>query len=494
MFRHLRFLRTGRQRGGRDVDLRTGHRGQDLGRRRLACEPLESRRLLSVSLGGNGDGLLDAPPVVTDVIVRGSDWTDDFLDSLDADGLGHPTAARQGYRIPDGAGQLDSLPWANIDTIVIAFSEDVRVEPADLGLYGVATADYLADVALTPGSFEYDGVHWIATWTLPEPIGADRLAIRLDAQVGGVSDTAGNLLDGEWVNGAGPGSSGDGMMGGDFIFGVNVLPGDGNQDGVVHLADAAAVRAKNLSSPGDGDYSPWFDLDGNAVVDSADAGIVRAGLLDRLTDDQPCVPPRDNTCPVLDGTSADDMLEIVAIDGDSIAYSLNGGPTMTLDGIVSFQFDGGDGDDRVTVYFEPGASLPEGGFWLNGQGNTPSGMDVLEVVGGQFETALYNYVSPNDGAITYSDNDAVSKIIYTGLEPIVTSATATDLTFEFTAGTEIITLSDDLVPGDGFSRISSTLGESVVFRQSDRLADHRNQHLRRNRDGPDPSGRPRLAL
>ena len=283
MFRHLRFFRTARQRVGHFVDSGTRHRGRDLGQRRLACEPLESRRLLSVSLGGDGEGLPDVPPVVTDVIVRGSDWNDAFLDFLDADGLGHPTVARQGYRIPDGAGQLDPLPWANIDTISVAFSEDVRVEPGDLGLYGVATADYLAEAGLTPESFEYDSVQWVATWKLPEPIGVDRLKIRLDGQVGGVSDGAGNLLDGEWEDGGGEDSSGDGMMGGDFVFGVNVLPGDGNQDGIVHLADAMAVRAKNLSSPGDGNYAPSFDLDGNAVVDATDATIVRAGLLDRLS-------------------------------------------------------------------------------------------------------------------------------------------------------------------------------------------------------------------
>ena len=55
-----------------------------------------------------------------------------------------------------------------------------------MGLYGVDVANYATD------TFEYDSVHHVATWTLQQPIGADRLMIRLDGHLGGVTDIAGN--------------------------------------------------------------------------------------------------------------------------------------------------------------------------------------------------------------------------------------------------------------------------------------------------------------
>ena len=70
--------------------------------------------------------------------MRGTSWESDFLDWLDAEGLGHPEALvdpayeRLGYRLPEGVSQLDPLPWHNVNKIVVQFSEGVNVEQGDL--------------------------------------------------------------------------------------------------------------------------------------------------------------------------------------------------------------------------------------------------------------------------------------------------------------------------------------------------------------------------
>ena len=122
-------------------------------------------------------------PAVESVLVKGTTWTDAFLDYLDAEGLGHPDVARLGYRVPTGAAQLDSLPWGNIDTITIVFDEDVVVAREDLTLAGINVAEYAV------AEFSYDAATHAATWTLAQRIDTDRVSIALADTV---QDRAGN--------------------------------------------------------------------------------------------------------------------------------------------------------------------------------------------------------------------------------------------------------------------------------------------------------------
>ncbi len=91
------------------------------------------------------------PPVVTNVLVRGSTWTSSF-------------ASYAGYSIPVGSGaQLVTLPWGNIDQIKVVFSKDVVIDSADLLLSGVNTKAY----NFSGGTFSYDSSTFTATWTFP---------------------------------------------------------------------------------------------------------------------------------------------------------------------------------------------------------------------------------------------------------------------------------------------------------------------------------------
>ncbi len=167
-------------------------------------------------------------PEVVNVSVSGSTWTSSSLAG--------------GYSIPVGCGaQLLVLPAANIDQIKVTFSENVIVDPSDLLLTGVNTPSY----NVSGGTFSYDSTTFTATWTLPQPIGPDKLMLTLNADGSDpIRDLAGHCLDGEWTNpasttdtGGSAYPSGSGMAGGDFHFRLNVLPGDAGQDGVVGLAD-----------------------------------------------------------------------------------------------------------------------------------------------------------------------------------------------------------------------------------------------------------------
>ena len=210
------------------------------------------------------------PPTVTQLLVKGGNWTDAFLDHLDAQGLGHPTVARLGYRVPAGTNQLDALPWSNIDTITIVFSDDVLVEANDLTLHGTNISTYDA------AAFSYDPATRTATWTFAEPLDTDRLSITLADTVRNVVDSE---LDGEWTNTVSAFPSGDGVAGGAFRFLFNILPGDVTGNGDVDIADASGM-AVNWGSGG----SRWMraDFNGDGQVDSSDAAVLTAHRGTRL--------------------------------------------------------------------------------------------------------------------------------------------------------------------------------------------------------------------
>jgi hypothetical protein len=201
-------------------------------------------------------------PEVTAVYVRGTTWSGGLLNSLAAVGKGD---ARYGYRIPTWLNQLRTLPWSNLNQISITFNEDVSVTEASLMLAGVNAGD------LNIAQFSYDPETHTATWTLAKALGTDAVQVSLAA--GGadaVRDDSGNALDGEWSDGASA-VSGDGVAGGDFTFGIRVLPGDTNGDNVVNFADFVAL-SNHYGMPNAG--TRGGDLDGDGMTSFSDFVVV----------------------------------------------------------------------------------------------------------------------------------------------------------------------------------------------------------------------------
>ena len=260
------------------------HRSPTHRQRRLIVESLECRRLLAVTTalaastatvgessfaGASVAALLAAKtdvtaPQIVSVKISSQAWQSSYLERIDP-------VQRAGFPMSGLLHQHASLPWSNIDQIKIQFSEDVGGSLADslVRIGGVQTADYQSQFVVT-----YDSTAFVATIQFASPLQADRLDIGvLDT----LTDAAGNRLDGEWLDGGGQATSGDGIAGGSFHYRINVLPGDLSGDGVVLGNDVTmAVRSRGKSAGADEDFNPLSDLDGSGETTAEEvSGLVR---------------------------------------------------------------------------------------------------------------------------------------------------------------------------------------------------------------------------
>jgi hypothetical protein len=200
---------------------------------------------------------------VSRVLAEGSAWSSSFKNYIDSHSLSYTAngATGLGYAIPSGTNQLKALPWSNLNTISIAFNEDVKATLSDFAITGVNKANY------TISSLAYNATTHVATLTLPTAIGNDKLLIT----VNGVTDAAGNALDGEWTNASSAQlyPSGNGTPGGAFSFRFNVLPGDVNSSGRVDsTTDLEMVLNLRGNRVGSANYSIFADLDGDGRIQS----------------------------------------------------------------------------------------------------------------------------------------------------------------------------------------------------------------------------------
>ncbi|MBY0514053.1 MAG: hypothetical protein K2P78_09105, partial [Gemmataceae bacterium] len=132
----------------------------------------------------------------------------------------------------------------------------------------------------------------------------------------------------------------------------------------------------------------------------------------------------------------------------------NGNKTLTIpfSSIAGSQviFNTGGGNDTLTESFAGGNFAKQIAF--NGGGN----FDTLAFQGGSFAAATFNYTNSTDGSVTYGTNSTA----YTGLAPITSSVTATNVTLNYGVSAETITVTD---AGGGQTNVSSTAGETTTF-------------------------------
>ncbi len=190
-------------------------------------------------------------------------------------------------------------------------------------------------------------------------------------------------------------------------------------DILVHLDSGDADSGVGSTATFDGNWtSSSLTIDGQADADTIDASAIDIGA----------VINGGNGNDTITGTSGNDT-----ITGQSGDDSLNGNAGDDL-----FRWIVGDGSDNI-------------------DGSDDS--DTIELVSGIATDVDYTFVSESDGSI---DIDAWT-ITYTGFEPVIDNLDAANRSFNYTGGTETITLSDDGTAGDGISMIDSTLGEVVMF-------------------------------
>jgi hypothetical protein len=201
------------------------------------------------------------PPTVSGAFVRSSAWSPSFLSALAAAGLGS-----DGYPLIQPSPAVPRpLPWANADSVVLRFSEDVNVQADDLRVTGVRGG------AFAVRDFHYDPVTATAAWRLTRPFAADRVVLELDGNApDGVADLAGNRLAG-------------GVTTANWIRGFTTLSGDATGDAKVDAADVLTVRRRLATTPasrgiGNYGYSVFSDLDGNGRINAIDLWLVRQGV------------------------------------------------------------------------------------------------------------------------------------------------------------------------------------------------------------------------
>jgi hypothetical protein len=281
---------------------------------------------------------VDLAPTVIGVYVSGSAWTTDYEDFLDSSHLGAVAvtlaasgngAIEQGYSIPSGMAQYDSLAWSNLDTLRIAFSKDVTITASTaLTLLGANAEPAIA-------MFTYDSTHFVATWTFTSALGLNANLIDLDNTQ--VKDAAGATLDGSWTDQSttfadqGGTGSGNGAPGSDFDFGFYTLPGDVQNKGTVLSGSAIHVRNALGTSIGDPLYTYRDDVKGLGQILSAAFITVRNDLGTSTDMLFPPSPPPSHAVSGSPGSedapSLDSSPATVSADMTSLAVAASSAPT-----------------------------------------------------------------------------------------------------------------------------------------------------------------------
>ncbi len=229
-----------------------------------------------------------APAKVTGVYVNGSAWAASFDAYLASNGLGNTTTPSLGYALPTGASQLTTLPWANINTIVVQFSEPVTVAQGSLTLLGGSGGSTPTVTGLTSlGNNEY-------AWSLSSPLTNNQYVISIASTTSRsaypVTDSRGAGLDGEFTTSSSSLPSGNGLAGGIFNFFFNVLPGDVDRNSNDNATDINDVRplasATRTTSAG---YNPYYDLLGAGIINVTTLNTIRplSGRLESVTPTAP---------------------------------------------------------------------------------------------------------------------------------------------------------------------------------------------------------------
>jgi hypothetical protein len=217
-------------------------------------------------------------PFVSGVYATGSGWPLEFVNSLWMFGL---AGGPKGYAL-NAPNQGGVLPWVGVDRFWLLANEPLFYGPGDVGVRDDSGADLPADIQLSPP----EAPNFLSNYglSLSSPLAAGRYTLGVKgAPDGGVTDAAGNVLDGDGFPSEPPYRSGDGIPGGDFRLPVFVLPGDATRDGRVNALDLAAVKRRlgrdvSDTTTGPGSYSPFADITADARINALDLAVVKRNL------------------------------------------------------------------------------------------------------------------------------------------------------------------------------------------------------------------------
>jgi hypothetical protein len=137
----------------------------------------------------------------------------------------------------------------------------------------------------TISNFTYDSSTNTAIWTLSGALPTDKINIDVHASGANAvtSTSGGQALDGDWTNTVSAYPSGDGAAGGDFSFGIHVLPADANQDGIINAQDLALISSNWLKTGVSG------DVNDDGIVNAQDLALISSRWLATLPAGTPAI-------------------------------------------------------------------------------------------------------------------------------------------------------------------------------------------------------------
>jgi hypothetical protein len=182
-----------------------------------------------------------------------------------------------GFRIPM-AGPSPTVPWVNVNQVVVQFDQPVRVQASDLSIHGVRSS--FSATAIEPLPQLGHAYLFTLDATLGDgDLGGDRLVIDVNGErPDGVTAVSGGLLlDGD----------NDGAPGGSMRARFDVSPGDTDRGGAVLANDFSDVKRKFFSTTanrrsGPAAYSVFHDVDGSGAILADDFSEVKKRFFQSL--------------------------------------------------------------------------------------------------------------------------------------------------------------------------------------------------------------------
>ena len=232
-----------------------------------------------------------------------------------------------------------------------------------------------------------------------------------------------------------------------------------------------STSAGNNFVPSGGDSFVIINNDSSDAITGTFAGLAEGATI--LSDGTPLeityaggdsndvVLSFDDT-PVLGGTTGNDDIH-VTINGGKVELRLGGpGGTLIMNtplaDLTSLTLNGLAGNDDLEIDYSNGFFDLD--ITFNGGDPSSGSGDSLTLTGGTFTSATYNFTNASDGSVGLTSGGNASTITFTGLEPITSTITATNVTLNYSTTAETITVTD---AGGGQTTVASTAAETVTF-------------------------------
>ncbi len=240
---------------------------------------------------------------------------------------------------------------------------------------------------------------------------------------------------------------------------------DFNQDGDWDDAGEQIVMSRPLSA---GANNVAFTIPAGAAAGDSYArfrlstagGLASAGIaLDGEVEDYQLTFTSASAIEALTIAVGVDPTEI-ALEGNQVLVRVAGQivSRVPASGIESLVIEGNAQNNSVTI---DARAIPAGGLWLRGNGD--GDFDTLRVLqsSGQVTILTHDFINAHDGSVIIDGKT----IHYTGLEPIIDTASVNQRDFTFGDGDDLVTLTDADIASNGTSRLTSVdSSEAVDFR------------------------------